>query len=89
MVNDQIVARRTASAARRALSEVTCSTVPWISTRSMFSLRSSMTPARMAWTSASLFLLPVMKLRCAGTEGVAILMNVNCRWKKASYFYSV
>lgn len=41
---------RTASAARRHLSVVTSSTVPWISTRSMFWFLSSMTPSRMAWT---------------------------------------
>ena len=64
---------RTASAARRALSSVTSSTVPWISTRSTFWLRSSMTPSRIAWTSASLFLLPVIKFRCLGT-GVAVIL---------------
>ena len=66
---DGKINKLTASAALRALSLVTSSTVPWISTRSTFWFRSSMTPSRMAWTSASLFLLPVMKLRWAGTEG--------------------
>lgn len=58
--------RHTVSAARRALSKVTSSTVPWISTRSTLEFCSSMTPSSMAWTSASLFLLPVMKFRCCG-----------------------
>lgn len=70
---DAVIEELTASAARRALSLVTSSTVPWISTRSTFWFRSSMTPERMAWTSASLFLLPVMKLRCLGTDVEAIL----------------
>lgn len=77
-----IIEELTASAARRALSLVTSSTVPWISTRSTFWFRSSMTPSRMAWTSASLFLLPVMKLRCLGTDAEAIfgffLGYLNC-----------
>jgi hypothetical protein len=65
----------TASAALFALSFVTSSTVPWISTRSTFWFRSSMTPSRIAWTSASLFLLPVMKFSCFGTDGVDILVD--------------
>jgi hypothetical protein len=45
-----------------------------------------MTPARMAWTSASLFLLPVMKLRCAGTEEVDILTDFRLRVRERELF---
>lgn len=37
-----------------------------------------MTPWRMAWTSASLFLLPVIKLRCLGTGGVEVMVAMAC-----------
>ncbi len=70
----------TASAALRALSLVTSSTVPWISTMSTFWLRSSMTPERMAWTSASLFLLPVMKFRWVGRGEDDIFANLKVKF---------
>lgn len=52
----------TASAARRHFSLAISSMVPWISGTSTAWLSSSMTLPRIERTSASLFLLPVMKL---------------------------
>jgi len=49
-------------AARLHLSSEISSMVPWISTRSRDLLLMLMLEPRMAFTSASLFLLPVMKL---------------------------
>jgi hypothetical protein len=52
----------TSSAARRHLSSVTSSSVPWISTRSSAWLATSIAGSSISLTSFSLFRLPVMKL---------------------------
>ena len=62
--------------------------VPWISVRFRdWDFRGMMVP-RIAWLSASLFLLPVMKLRVVRgmVEGMIMLMVLGARvrveWKK-------
>ena len=42
-----------------------------------------MTPERMAWTSASLFLLPVMKFRVVGMREDAIFVILEVEIEKA------
>lgn len=60
------VRRQTASAARRHLSAEISSIVPWISTKfNAWLCRSTVLP-RMAFTTESLFLFPVIKLSCLG-----------------------
>jgi len=67
---------RTAMAARLHLSKEITSMVPWISTRSRDLLLRLTGSPRMAFSSASLFLLLVMKLRVL--VGIFYLSVVPC-----------
>jgi hypothetical protein len=66
VAKDRQIGKRTASAALRHLSAEISSMVPWISTKSSDWLCRSTVSPRIAFTSESLFLFPVMKLSCLG-----------------------
>lgn len=83
----------TSSAARRHLSSVTSSRVPCTSIRSNAWLSTWMAGSKIAFTSASLLALPVMKLTMwRAFEGSDILSclfsSLSVSWEGGYYFFS-